>query len=127
MRAQEGPQEGVQVVGRSGEVEPGRVEGPRELAVEGGHAGRRFGVGDEGCAQDADGGEGLGDFDGVVNVLIDVSVAAQEGGRVRCTGWYERVLGREKGIHEKNLEEAYPISQPIPQARQSAQHLAHAA
>lgn len=65
---QEGAEEEVEVVGGGGEVEPGWAERGGDLGVEFGHA--RYGgrVGDEGAAEDADGGRGHGYFDGVVDV-----------------------------------------------------------
>lgn len=60
---QEGAEEEVQVVRGGGEVEPGWVEGGGDLGVEFWHSGYGGGVGDEGAAEDADGGGGHGYFD----------------------------------------------------------------
>ncbi len=65
---QECAEEGVQVVGRGGEVEPGWVEGGGDLGVEFWHSGYGGRVRDEGAAEDADGGGGHGYLDGVVDV-----------------------------------------------------------
>lgn len=65
---QERAEEQVEVVRGGGEVEPGRVEGAGDLGVELGHPGDGGGVGDEGAAEDADGGGGHGYFDRVVDV-----------------------------------------------------------
>lgn len=65
---QEGAEERVEIVGRGGEVEPGWVEGGGDLGVEFWHSGDGGGVGDEGAAEDADGGGGHGYFDRIVNV-----------------------------------------------------------
>ena len=72
--AQEGAQEGVEVVGRGGEVEPCRVEGRVHVLVEGRHVGDWFRGADEGRAQDAGGRGRHGDFDGVVDVC-DMAVS----------------------------------------------------
>ena len=65
---QEGAEEGVEVVGGGGEVEPGWLQGGGELGVEFGHPCDGGGVRDEGAAEDADGGGGHGYFDRVVDV-----------------------------------------------------------
>ena len=70
MCAKEGPEEGVQVVGGGGEVEPGWGEERRDVCVEVGHAGYGCGVGDEGRAEDTDGGGSHGDFNGVVDICV---------------------------------------------------------
>lgn len=68
MCAEEGEDEGVEVVGRGGEVEPDWVEEGLDVRVELGHSGDGGGVGDECGAEDADGGGGHGYLDGVVDV-----------------------------------------------------------
>lgn len=69
--AEEGPEEGVEVVGGGGKVKPGWGEEGVDVCVEGGHTGDGGGRGDEGGAEDADGGGGHGDLDGVVDVWRD--------------------------------------------------------
>lgn len=64
----EGAEEGVEVVGGGGEVEPCWVQGVGDVGVELGHARDGLRVGDEGRAEDADGGRRHGYFDGVVDV-----------------------------------------------------------
>ena len=68
MLVEEFAEERVEVVGGGGEVEPGWGEGLVDGGVEGGHAGDGGWVVDEGAAEDADGGGGHCDFDGVVDV-----------------------------------------------------------
>ena len=65
---EERAEEGVEVVGGGGKVEPGGVEEGMDVRVEGRHAGYWGRVRDEGRAEDADGGGGHCDFDGVVDV-----------------------------------------------------------
>ena len=68
---QEGAEEGVEVVGRGGEVKPDGGEGGVNGGVEGWHAGDGGGVVDECSLEDADGGGCHGDFDRVVDVGDD--------------------------------------------------------
>lgn len=68
MGVEEGAQEGVEVVGGGGEVEPGWGEGLVDVGVEGWHAGYRGGIVDEGAAEDAEGEGGHGYFYRVVDV-----------------------------------------------------------
>lgn len=84
MRVAEGAEEGVEVVGGGGEVEErGVLEFGVEGCVELWHAGDGEGVFDaEGVVQDAEGGGGLGDFDGVVDVAYDCPA-----------GWFGEVGG----------------------------------
>ena len=65
---EEGAEEGVEIIGRGGEVEPGGGEEGMDVRVEGGHAGYWSGVRDESRAEDSDGRGGHCDFDGVVDV-----------------------------------------------------------
>lgn len=73
MSVAECTEEGVEVVGRGGEVEEGGVlEFGFDVRVEFGHAGDGLGLFDaEGVAEDAEGGGGLGHFDRVVDVAYD--------------------------------------------------------
>ena len=65
---EEGAEEGVEIIGRGGEVEPGGGEEGMDVRVEGGHAGYWGGVRDKGGAEDSDGRGGHCDFDGVIDV-----------------------------------------------------------
>lgn len=67
----EGAEERVEVVRGGGEIEEWwGGEGAVDVGVEVWHAVHRGGGEEEGCAEDADGGGGEGDFDGVVDVCI---------------------------------------------------------
>ena len=92
MLGAEGAEEGVEVVGRGGEVEVCWVlELGFEVGVEFGHAGDwERALDAEGVVEDSEGGGGLGDFDGVVDVADDGPAGGfdEVGGAFEAEGWW---------------------------------------
>ena len=105
-------EEGIEVVRGSGEVEPCWVKGGLDVGVERGHGRDGFGGGEEGCADNADGRRGLGDFDGVVDVYEYLLVSTSHTGN--------STLMQRGG-------ETCRKSPSIPPALQTRSPLAHAA